>query len=154
MAIADLIVIMNRGRIEDIGPPQRVYERPRTCFSARFLGESTVIEGIVAACVEGRLAVDTPCGRLEVEGTRDAGAKASLALRPEAVRIGSGDPGDQPLGELQVVECIYQGSFARVTGHTATGVRVLAKVDPQVLREGGERVSILARRGGLVLLED
>ncbi len=154
MAIADLIVIMNRGRIEDMGTPARVYERPRTCFSASFLGESTVIEGIVATCTDGCLAVDTACGRLEVEGTRDPGTKASLALRPEAVRIGTGDPGDQALGQLQVEDCTYQGSFARVTGRTPTGIRVLAKVDPQSLREGGERVSILARRGGLVLLED
>jgi len=39
MAIADLVVIMNRGRIEDIGRPQRVYEKPRTRFSACFLRE-------------------------------------------------------------------------------------------------------------------
>ena len=154
MAIADLIVIMNRGRIEDIGPTTRVYERPRTRFSANFLGESTVLDGIVAAAADGCIAIDTDCGRLEVEGTRAVGSRVSVALRPEALRIGRDADGDQPLGEMRVDECIYQGSFQRVTGTTARGVRLLAKVAPQALRDGGSSVTVCARSSGLVLLED
>src|SRR6478609_7533590 len=45
MALASLIVVMNKGRIEDAGPPQRVYARPATRFTARFMGESTEILG-------------------------------------------------------------------------------------------------------------
>ncbi len=48
MALADLLVVMNRGRIEDSGPPDRVYLRPRTRFTASFLGDSNLIEGRVA----------------------------------------------------------------------------------------------------------
>src|SRR5262249_47300544 len=40
-ALASLIVVMNKGRIEDAGPPRRVYARPRSRFTARFMGEST-----------------------------------------------------------------------------------------------------------------
>lgn len=154
MAIADLIVIMNRGRIEDIGPTTRVYERPRTRFSANFLGESTVLDGVVAAAADGRIAVDTDCGRLEVEGIRPVGSRVSVALRPEALRIGPGADGDQPLGRMQVDECIYQGSFQRVSGVTPRGLRLLAKVEPQALSGGDATVDICARSSGLVLLED
>jgi spermidine/putrescine transport system ATP-binding protein len=44
MALADHCVVMNHGRIEDEGPPERVYARPATLFSATFMGESTVLE--------------------------------------------------------------------------------------------------------------
>ncbi|MCW5626891.1 MAG: ABC transporter ATP-binding protein, partial [Burkholderiales bacterium] len=75
MAIADMILIMNHGRIEDMGPPGRVYEQPRTRFSANFLGESTVLDGVVAVAADARLAVDTPSGRLQVAGTRAVGSR-------------------------------------------------------------------------------
>ncbi|MBX9965139.1 MAG: ABC transporter ATP-binding protein [Burkholderiales bacterium] len=153
MAIADLIVIMNRGRIEDIGPPTRVYERPRTCFTANFLGESTVIEGTVVACTDGRIVVDSVCGRVEVSGDRAVGSLVHIALRPEALRIGRCADGDQPLGEMQVEDCIFQGSFQRVAGSNIHGLRLLAKVEPQS-RTVGQCVPISARRSGLVLLED
>jgi spermidine/putrescine transport system ATP-binding protein len=154
MAIADLIVIMNGGRIEGMGPPARLYEKPRTRFAARFLGESSLIEGTVAAAGEGRLAVDTPCGRVDVEGERAAGSRVTLALRPEAVRIGAGGPGEQALGVLAVEEVVFQGSFVRVNGTVAGGGRLLAKVEPHALPAGATRVPVAVRAGGLVLLED
>lgn len=152
MAIADLIVIMNRGRVEDAGEPARLYAQPRTRFAATFMGESTLIEGIVASGGEGRVAVDTPCGRLVVEGDRPLGAAVTVAVRPEAIRVGPAEPGDQALGSLRVEEVVFQGSYARVTGTAAGGRRLLARVDPG--RPPGGEVSIAVRAGGAVLLED
>ena len=43
MALADLCVVMSHGRIEDTGQPERVYRRPRTRFTATFMGESTIL---------------------------------------------------------------------------------------------------------------
>ena len=53
MAIADNIALVNEGRIEDYGPPDRVYLRPATLFAARFMGESNIFEGTLVRC-EGR----------------------------------------------------------------------------------------------------
>jgi spermidine/putrescine transport system ATP-binding protein len=156
MAIADLMVIMNRGRIEDMGPPTRLYERPRTRFAAQFLGESALIDGTVQASAEGRLCIDTPCGALEVAGQRPVGERVTLAVRPEALRLGSAAPGEQPLGRLRIEHSVYQGSFLRVAGHTTTGVRLLAKLAPQALPAGAgvEGIAVSVRADGLVLLED
>lgn len=154
MAIADLIVIMNAGRIEDMGPPVRLYERPRTRFAARFLGESSLLEGTVAVSGDGRIAVDTPCGRLEADGARTPGSRVTLALRPEAVRIGAAGAGEQPLGDLRVEEVVYQGGFVRVNGALAGGSRLLAKVEPRSLPAGVTRVPLAVRAGGLVVLEN
>jgi len=154
MAIADLIVIMNGGRIEDLGPPARLYQQPRTRFAAQFLGESSLIEGTVVASGDGRCAVDTPAGRLEVSGMRPAGSRVTLALRPEGVRLGGSGPGDQPLGEFIIGETVFQGSLVRVHGTLACGSRLLAKIDPHLLAPGVSRAPAWARLGGLVLLEN
>jgi spermidine/putrescine transport system ATP-binding protein len=45
MALADHVVVMNKGHIEDQGTPEKVYAQPTTVFSATFMGESTVIDG-------------------------------------------------------------------------------------------------------------
>jgi spermidine/putrescine transport system ATP-binding protein len=45
MALADHVVVMNQGRIEDQGTPEKVYARPASRFSSTFMGESTIIDG-------------------------------------------------------------------------------------------------------------
>jgi spermidine/putrescine transport system ATP-binding protein len=45
MALADHVVVMNQGRIEDQGTPEKVYARPASRFSATFMGESTIVDG-------------------------------------------------------------------------------------------------------------
>jgi spermidine/putrescine transport system ATP-binding protein len=156
MAIADLMVIMNAGRIEDMGPPSRLYERPRTRFAAQFLGESAIIEGRVVSSTGGHLQIDTPCGRRAVVGARTPGDRVALAVRPEALRVGPPLADALSLGRLQVAESVYQGSFLRVSGRTASGVRLLAKLPPQPLPAGAEvdGIEMSVRADGLVLLED
>ena len=56
MALADLVVVMNDGRIEQAAPPREVFERPATAFVARFIGGHNVISGRVAAARTARCA--------------------------------------------------------------------------------------------------
>ena len=55
MALADHCVVMNHGRIEDSGPPERVYARPATRFTAAFMGESTLLPATVAGPRKARV---------------------------------------------------------------------------------------------------
>jgi spermidine/putrescine transport system ATP-binding protein len=154
MAIADLVVILNAARVEDYGPPQRVYTRPRTRFAATFMGESTLIEGIAGNIAGDVMRVSTRLGELGVKGSRAPGTKVTLALRPEGVRLGDPQPGEQPLGALRVTDLLYQGSFMRLTGTTPAGVTISVRAEAGDLPAEGETVSVVARPGGLVLLED
>jgi spermidine/putrescine transport system ATP-binding protein len=88
MALADHLVVMNQGRIEDHGPPDRVYLRPRTHFTATFLGDSNLIEGRVVATGNGWIDVGTPLGVVRVAGGGAAGTTVTLALRPEQILHG------------------------------------------------------------------
>jgi spermidine/putrescine transport system ATP-binding protein len=93
MAIADRIVVMNAGRIEDDGPPDRVYLQPKSLFTAGFMGEVNRI-----AVVDGQSAL----GPL-VPGT------GTLCLRPEAI----GMAGPLPLGRARLTEATFQGTHVR-----------------------------------------
>lgn len=65
-SMADRVVIMSRGRIEQIGSPQQIYREPRTRFVAEFLGSSNIFAGQVVAAKNGLIAIETPAGEFTV----------------------------------------------------------------------------------------
>ena len=67
MRMSDRIVVFNEGRIEQVGTPEEVYERPATRFVAGFLGVSNILEGEASRAV--------------------GGSGASISIRPERIRI-------------------------------------------------------------------
>jgi iron(III) transport system ATP-binding protein len=95
MTLSDRIVVMNRGKIEQVAPPRQIYERPASAFVADFIGRSNFLRGTVIAREDGALVVDVLDRRLRVPATAAAvplnvGDTAQLLIRPEAVRIGRG----------------------------------------------------------------
>jgi spermidine/putrescine transport system ATP-binding protein len=115
MAIADTIVVMNEGRIEDQGAPERVYLRPKTRFTADFMGDSNFIDGRVAEAAAGRVVVDTALGRFTVEGAAAAGQPVALSVRPEHVQAGTAAGSAQPLGTARVLESGFFGTHHQCT---------------------------------------
>jgi iron(III) transport system ATP-binding protein len=98
LTLADRIIIMNKGRIEQIGTPHDIYLRPRTRFVAGFVGTTNLIEGVVAGQDQagGRLQVMTDIGikvwaraASETIGNNPTGSRAVLSVRPEALLIGA-----------------------------------------------------------------
>ena len=114
MALASLIVVMNKGRIEDAGPPQRVYARPATRFVARFMGESTEIAG--KATANG---VQTASGELALATGVAAGEPVTLILRPENLRADGS--GEVSLGQACITDAVFQGATVRVLARAVTG---------------------------------
>src|SRR3546814_4269782 len=66
-SMADRVVIMSRGKIEQIGDPQEIYRAPRTKFVAEFLGSSNIFSGRVAALADGLVEIATPAGDFRSE---------------------------------------------------------------------------------------
>src|SRR5262245_40071675 len=73
MALADLVVVMNQGRIEQKGPPREVFNRPRTAFVARFMGGHNVVAGLGRSAIAvraDRIAIgDVPPGAVSLPAT-------------------------------------------------------------------------------------
>ena len=93
--MSDRIGVFNRGRLEQIGPVEELYERPRTRFVAEFIGETNMIAG------KGRRRADAGYSVLETAdgpicaGARKrrsaAGSPAALSIRPERIRLEAAD---------------------------------------------------------------
>ena len=83
MTMADQVVLLNRGRIEHMGPPHELYERPRTIFAAQFLGLPPM-NLLKLDQVEDRLALNDACGD---DAIIEALPDGFIGVRPEHVRI-------------------------------------------------------------------
>ncbi len=81
-SMADRVVIMSRGVIEQIGTPQEIYRTPRTRFVAEFLGSSNIFQGKIVQGDGGRAALETPLGRFDTGAETGAqlGATATMTV--------------------------------------------------------------------------
>jgi spermidine/putrescine transport system ATP-binding protein len=132
MTMADRIVIMNGGHIEQLGTPSELYEQPRTAFVAGFLGVSNLLDGTVAGDGRVRLSDGT-----EVQVPHDVLAGRSgtvqIGVRPEKLRIGGGEASNSLSGT--VTESAYIGVSTQYILDTPAGpVTVYVQND----RPGGQ----------------
>ena len=122
MAIADRIVVMNAGAIEDEGPPERIYREPATLFAADFMGEMNHIP----ATAEER-GLRTPLGHLPLASQNRGYVVA--CLRPEALTT---RPAGVEIGRMRVREAAFFGTHwrARLTPETAPDLPLIAHLPP------------------------
>jgi len=86
LSISDRIVVMNEGRIEQIGTPTEIYNYPRTRFVASFVGTLNVLQGTVIDAATGQIVVaGQPLRTTQPLPPSDAGKLRTLAIRPEAI---------------------------------------------------------------------
>ncbi len=115
MTMADQIAVMNRGRIEQLGAPTDLYERPATAFVAGFLGVSNLLAGVVAG--EDRVRLDDGTEvRLSLGGRS---GRVAVGVRPEKVRLGAGAGNELP---GTVTETAYVGVATQVIVTTPAGI--------------------------------
>jgi putative spermidine/putrescine transport system ATP-binding protein len=114
LIMSDRIAVMNQGAIEQIAGPAELYNRPATAFALDFVGLSTRLDGVVRACADGFVDVETAVGRICCPGSYLAGAPVTLGVRPERMSLTALTPQDNRL-ELVVSDTIFLGP--KVTIH-------------------------------------
>lgn len=122
MTMADQIAVMNGGRIEQLGPPTELYERPATAFVAGFLGISNLLPGVVED--KGAVRLDTGTVlRAKVDGRT---GRVAAGVRPEKIKLGEG--GGANTLEGRIAETAYIGVATQVVVDTPAGtVQVFAQ---------------------------
>ena len=145
MIVSDRIAVMNRGRIEQVGTPQEIYERPRTRFVADFIGEANIFSARVVG-------LDQDYASLEVGGFHllapkregiSVGDAVSVVVRPERVLVGPEATGER-INRLNgtVKNVTYEGATIRYQVVLSDGTVVTAELpnrpDRQMLLAGDE----------------
>ena len=155
MALADHCVVMNDGRIEEEGPPERVYTRPATRFSATFMGESTILAGKVTEAKDRTSTVTTPAGPVLVRGALPVGSAVALAIRPEHLMLG-GTAGTASLGMAKVNDVVFQGSFKRVLAVSVedASLQFIAKLPATATVQSGDTLAVSCDTDQIIVLAD
>jgi spermidine/putrescine transport system ATP-binding protein len=133
MTMSDRIAVMRHGKIEQLGAPEELYERPRTAFVAGFLGVSNLLDGDVAdrggALTQVRLGDGTML-RAPSELVNGAG-RVRVGVRPEKLRVlavedHTADDGEQGLNRLRgtVLDASYIGVSTQYLVETGDGHRL------------------------------
>ena len=130
MSMSDRIAILNHGRIDQVGSPGDIYERPANPFVGRFLGEANLIEGWVSVDAGEIVRLRLVSGQELRAPRRNAlgVGRAMLFIRPERVEITSGtaisaDPGANVLGG-KVRRCSFLGNILRYAVEIDGGPRI------------------------------
>jgi len=115
MTMADTVAVMNKGRIEQMGAPEELYELPRTSFVANFLGQSNLFTGEVTETTATTIAVDVAGNRIVVPTARAArhSGTVTIGVRPEKVILQTAQPapaaGQNVIGAGRVIDVSFSG---------------------------------------------
>jgi putative spermidine/putrescine transport system ATP-binding protein len=128
MTMSDRIAVMNNGRIEQIGSPKDIYERPVTRFVASFIGTSNFFKGKVTSKDASGYVVTSDDGvTLVLDGSAPVGQEVTIALRPEAIQIGPQSDGATTNQAHAVVEqIVYHGLNTHFHLRRPSGQQLLA----------------------------
>ncbi|HVM78230.1 MAG TPA: ABC transporter ATP-binding protein [Stellaceae bacterium] len=111
LVISDRVAVMRAGRIEQVGRPPEIYERPANSFVAEFVGESNLLFGTVGARKGDDLEIGTEDALTVIaRGEAPAGARVGMLVRPERLIPGEAGRGTVNLFRGRVLETVYVGS--------------------------------------------
>jgi iron(III) transport system ATP-binding protein len=139
MTTADLIAVMNHGRIEQLGTPEEIYDRPRSAFVARFIGSSNVVTGKVVD--DRRISVAGVVLRGS-GGSFAPGGSGAMSIRQHDIVLGQGAPpgAEENVLSATVTRNVFLGGNRDYVIEAAEGtqLRVLAPASQNI--PAGSRV--------------
>ncbi|MDP3409165.1 ABC transporter ATP-binding protein [Bosea sp. (in: a-proteobacteria)] len=148
LAVSDTVIVMNRGKIAQMGPARAIYEQPADAFVADFMGEANLFEGTLSRSDAG-WAFSRHGATIALGDRPDLTERpATLAIRPYAVEMGMASEAGLP---GKVVRATYVGDWREFEIETAWGpinamsaTDAFAAGDPVSLSFRNDRVMILA----------
>jgi spermidine/putrescine transport system ATP-binding protein len=139
LTMSDRIAVMHRGRVEQLGAPEDLYDRPATPFVADFIGTTNLLAGIIESVETDGAVVRLDSGdrcRISPDG-RAPGQPVQLSVRPESITIEA--PSDGPDGPVDP---------SRLRATVEQVAYLGAAVQYQIRTEGGLALTVLAGKTG------
>ena len=139
MTTADLIAVMNAGRIEQLGTPEDIYARPRSEFVARFIGSSNIVRGKVLDASHIMVAgVPIACSGAAPAAARDA----AIAIRQHEIRIDTNPPdgAGQNVIPAVVARNVFLGHCRDYMVEFGDGGQIRVVASPQMSIAPGSKV--------------
>ena len=142
LTMSDRVAVFNEGRIQQLAPPDQLYENPSNAFVAQFIGENNRLLGRVSRIDGPRCEVDVGGAMVQATAVNvgGPGTGTTLSLRPERVALGDGADGYPNRFPGRIEELIYHGDHIRtrvsLLGHDDFVVKVPNRANHAALRPG------------------
>ena len=130
-SVADRIVLLHDGRIEQHGTPRELYEQPATRYAAQFMGLNNIVEGRVVCTHEGLVTIQTAMGKVSIASTGrsfNVNQIVQVVVRPEA-SLGSGERANCLVVDGRVIKRTFRGSTERIVLQHAGGATLELDVE-------------------------
>jgi spermidine/putrescine transport system ATP-binding protein len=155
LIMSDRIAVMNQGRVEQVGPPDAVYERPRTRFVADFLAVRNVLQATVVSVAAGGVSLRTR-GGAELPAVDDGGwregAEVWVGMRPERLHLAADGAVSGLRGTIE--DEVYLGDrtewLVRVAGDRLT----VSQAARGAARRRGDAVRVVVAAEAVLRLDD
>ena len=121
MSLSDRIAVINRGRVEQLDGPAKIYEAPKTRFVASFIGDTNFFSGEIVS-VDGDYCLIAVDGFPQIKAFNDkslkVGQKVDLSVRPEKIRVTKTPPPPEKGASINVFpstvrDIVYQGVYTK-----------------------------------------
>lgn len=140
LTMSDTIVVLDKGEIQQVGTPEQIYNKPKNCFVAKFIGETNILEGKI---IEDFL-VEFSNTTFKCSGTGfSSGENVDVVVRPEDIRLVEASRGSI---EGIVEDVFFRGVYYEIL---IKENNVLWKVQSIYPKEKGERVGIEISQGNI-----
>lgn len=158
LSLAETLMVMNTGVIEQIGKPQQIYTRPATVFAARFVGDINLFGGEVVEKRARRYAVRTELGELQAaadDASDYSGRKLAYGVRPEAVVVGRDALQCENHFQAKPANVYYFGNAVEYVFAVKNGLTVKASIPPELVTfpAGGDGVTVGWHADDAILIE-
>jgi putative spermidine/putrescine transport system ATP-binding protein len=118
MAIADRIAVMNKGVIEQVDFPQKIYINPKTDFIAQFIGKINHLQGAVLN-ENGEYFIGIGRTRIPVKNPDAENGKAGVFIRPEDITIAADDDDSPGIIEANILQSVFMGDHCHINAEVA-----------------------------------
>lgn len=139
IALSDRIAIMNAGAVQQTGTPAALYEEPQSAYTARFMGETNMLQGTVTSLEDTTCQVTLDTGE-EVVATAinvsGKGARTRLSVRPERLVVRPDGTPTRNRYKARISGTDFRGDHTLVHLQLVSGTRLEAKVSNQIAEDG------------------
>ncbi|MEH2405217.1 ABC transporter ATP-binding protein [Nostoc sp.] len=130
LSLSDRIAVMNQGKIEQVGTPSQIYERPQTSFVADFIGDTNLFSGEIVAVDSSNVQISTKTGlSIVISRAEDTPSELSQAVvvsvRPEKIQL-SLYPPNLPANSFEgrLVNVMYLGTHVNYVVQLTNGINI------------------------------
>lgn len=157
MTLADRIVVLHDGQVEQVGTPLELYERPENIFVAQFIGSPAmnILEATVASDADD-IVLETSAGGMLSAGHRDRrfrrGATVRVGVRPESLEVATGGASVVALGQITLIENLGEVQFVYIAIE-GRAEPLLMKASGKEAFTVGQTLSLTAKKDSLYLFD-